>query len=111
MEWNTKKILIGLNFEGGFIPSDSNVLGSFGAASSFTDPFVILGNHYSGLIREVWKDLGGYQVSDLTSNSNFPNNPSSIEVIDNFDAPFNVEDNYGSRLRGFFIAPETGHYR
>ena len=55
--------------------------------------------------------MGGYQVIDLTSNPNFPNNPSSVEVIDNFDAPYNVEDNYGSRVRGYFIAPETGDYR
>jgi hypothetical protein len=55
--------------------------------------------------------MGGYQVIDLTSNPNFPNNPSSVEVIDNFDAPYNVEDNYGSRVRGYFVAPETGDYR
>ena len=48
---------------------------------------------------------------DLTSNPNFPNNPSSIEVLDKFDAPHNVDDNYGSRIRGFFKAPETGYYR
>lgn len=50
-------------------------------------------------------------MADLTSNTNFPNNPSSVEVIDNFDAPFNVEDNYGARVRGFFNAPESGYYR
>ena len=72
---------------------------------------LLLGNHYAGLVREVWKDMGGYQVIDLTSNPNFPNNPSSVEVIDNFDAPYNVEDNYGSRVRGYFVAPETGDYR
>lgn len=48
---------------------------------------------------------------DLTSNPNFPNNPSSIEVLDKFDAPHNVDDNYGSRIRGFFKAPENGLYR
>lgn len=48
---------------------------------------------------------------DLTSNPNFPNNPSSIEVLDKFDAPHNVDDNYGSRIRGFFKAPESGLYR
>lgn len=55
--------------------------------------------------------MGGYQVIDLTSNANFPNNPTSVEVIDNFDSPFNVGDNYGSRVRGYFVAPETGDYR
>lgn len=69
------------------------------------------GDPFAGVIREVWQDIPGYRIMDLTSNPNFPNNPSSIEVLDKFDAPHNVDDNYGSRIRGFFKAPETGLYR
>lgn len=78
---------------------------------TLTLKYIFSGNHHSGLIREVWKGLRGYQVVDLTSNLNFPNNPTSVEVIDNFDAPFNVDDNYGARVQGYFVAPETGSYR
>ncbi|XP_074615208.1 uncharacterized protein LOC141874734 isoform X6 [Acropora palmata] len=69
------------------------------------------GDPFAGVIREVWQDIPGYRIMDLTSNPNFPNNPSSIEVLDKFDAPHNVDDNYGSRIRGFFKAPESGLYR
>ncbi|XP_027047022.1 uncharacterized protein LOC113674731 isoform X3 [Pocillopora damicornis] len=69
------------------------------------------GDPFAGVIREVWQDIPGYRIMDLTSNPNFPNNPSSIEVLDKFDAPHNVDDNYGSRIRGFFKAPENGLYR
>eukprot|EP00795_Rhopilema_esculentum_P005038 gene5038-148_t len=69
------------------------------------------GNPYAGVIREVWFDVPGYQISDLTSDPNFPNNPSSTEVLDKFDAPFNIDDNYGSRISGYLRAPETGDYR
>ena len=73
--------------------------------------FRFVGNPYAGVIREVWFDVPGYQVSDLTSDPNFPNNPSSTEVLDKMDAPYNIGDNYGSRLSGYFRAPETGDYR
>ena len=73
--------------------------------------FCFLGDPFAGVIREVWQDIPGYRIMDLTSNPNFPNNPSSIEVLDKFDAPHNVDDNYGSRIRGFFKAPESGLYR
>ena len=71
----------------------------------------LLGNLHAGLIREVWYDIPGYSINDLTSNPNFPSRPSSVEVLDKFDAPFNVDDNYGSRISGYFHAPETGDYR
>ena len=71
----------------------------------------LLGDPFAGVIRELWQDIPGYKIMDLTSNPNFPNNPSSIEVLDKFDAPHNVDDNYGSRIRGFFKAPESGLYR
>ena len=73
--------------------------------------FFLLGDPFAGVIRELWQDIPGYKIMDLTSNPNFPNNPSSIEVLDKFDAPHNVDDNYGSRIRGFFKAPESGLYR
>ena len=59
----------------------------------------------------MWQDISGYKITDLTSNKNFPNNPSSIEVLDKFDAPHNIGDNYGARVRGYFKAPESGKYR
>lgn len=69
------------------------------------------GNQHAGLIREVWYNIPGYAIEDLTSNANFPARPSSTEVLDKFDAPFNYDDNYGSRISGYFHAPETGDYR
>ena len=70
-----------------------------------------VGNQHAGLIREVWYDIPGYTIADLTSNTNFPNRPSTTEVLDKFDAPYNYADNYGSRITGYFHAPETGDYR
>lgn len=65
---------------------------------------------YPGLIREVWKDLGGSSVATLKDDPYFPNDPSLIEIIENFDSPFDVEKDYGTKVRGYFVAPETGNY-
>ena len=65
---------------------------------------------YPGLLREVWKDLQGKEVKALTGYPYYPNDPSSIEIIENFDSPFNLLTNYGSRVKGYFIPPETGNF-
>lgn len=72
---------------------------------------LFVGNPHAGLIRDVWYNVPGYTITDLTSDPNYPHRPSSTEVLDKFDAPFNVDDNYGSRISGYFHAPESGDYR
>jgi len=63
------------------------------------------------IIREWWYDIGaGNAVSDLTSNPNYPQNPTGWEFVDIFEGPVDVADNYGSRLRGWLFAPLTGDY-
>lgn len=65
---------------------------------------------YPGLIREVWKELPGKSINKLKDDPYYPNDPSLIEIIENFDAPFDIDKDYGSRVKGYFVAPETGNY-
>jgi hypothetical protein len=60
------------------------------------------------LLREYWLNIPGGAVSDLTSNTNYPDNPSGSDFLSTFEAPQDWEDNYGTRLRGYIIAPNTG---
>ncbi|MBL9174171.1 MAG: lamin tail domain-containing protein [Verrucomicrobiales bacterium] len=65
----------------------------------------------SGLLREVYEGIGGTAVSDLTSAPSFPNSPTSTGyVTDAFEAPTDVLENYGQRLRGYLVPPVTGNY-
>ncbi|MEO8429386.1 MAG: lamin tail domain-containing protein, partial [Verrucomicrobiota bacterium] len=65
----------------------------------------------NGIYREVYTGIGGVSVSDLTSSSSYPNNPSSASIItDFFEAPIDVDDNYGQRIRALVTAPTTGSY-
>lgn len=72
--------------------------------------FFSLGMSYPGLVREMWRDIPGSKMSDLQSNAYYPNDPSDIEIIENFDAPFDLNGEFGTRIKGYFVPPETGSY-
>ena len=67
---------------------------------------------YAGPIDDYyWLNIGsGTAVSDLTSNPNYPNNPSGHLSLMSFDAPSDWADNYGSRIIGYLFPPTTGYY-
>ena len=46
----------------------------------------------------------------LKSNPNYPKYPGSYDIIYAFDAPQNIGDYYGQRIRGWFLALKTGNY-
>ncbi len=62
------------------------------------------------LLREYWLNLPGIAVSDLTNYANYPATPDGSSLIPTFEAPQNWSTNYGSRVRGFITAPNTGTY-
>ncbi len=64
-----------------------------------------------GLLREVYTNIPGGAVSDLTNAPAFPANPSSSDLLTiSFEAPSNVADNYGQRVRGYLVPPASGDY-
>ncbi len=58
---------------------------------------------------EAYYNIPGKFISNLTSNSNYPNNPSITAQLRSLNYQ-NIGDNYGGRLRGYICAPETGNY-
>ncbi|MCA1745263.1 MAG: lamin tail domain-containing protein, partial [Bacteroidales bacterium] len=65
----------------------------------------------SGIRQEVFLDISGTSISQLTSSANYPSNPSYHHTItDLVEAPTDVNDDYGQRLHGLLLAPETGNY-
>lgn len=64
-----------------------------------------------GVFREVWTGIEGTAVADLTNDPNFPGHPDSEEILtEAFEAPTDVMDYYGQRLRALVTAPATGNY-
>src|SRR6266550_4743756 len=64
----------------------------------------------AGVLREVYTGIGGTTVADLTNSVNFPDNPSTQEVLAEFEAPTDVDENYGQRLTAYVVPPTSGNY-
>lgn len=72
----------------------------------------IPGSELPGMLREVWNDIPGNNISDLTSHPSYPASPSlRTRLADVIEAPAGIGENYGQRLRGILIPPATGQYR
>lgn len=69
------------------------------------------GTNPTGTIRrQYWLGIPGEAMSDLTSNTNYPNNPSGTDQLTTFEAPTDAADNYGTRIQGYAHAPQSGSY-
>lgn len=64
----------------------------------------------TGVLREVYSNIGGGTVADLQASPNYPNNPDAMFVESSFEAPSNFADNYGQRMRALLVPPVTGTY-
>lgn len=58
------------------------------------------------ILREVWTNVPGKTVSTIPVNTS-PNSQSQLGL---FEAPLNVGDLYGQRIRGYICPPTTGNY-
>ncbi|MCP9767537.1 hypothetical protein EGI22_06410, partial [Lacihabitans sp. LS3-19] len=82
-----------------------------GVANGSINATGTLGNGGSGNITyQIWEGIAGTNVSDLTSNSNYPNSPNSSMTLGMTKAPTNFSDNYGSRMIGYIVPRESGTY-
>ncbi|MEM6316437.1 MAG: collagen-binding domain-containing protein [Bacteroidota bacterium] len=59
---------------------------------------------------ERWTGISGGNVTNLTGNTNYPNNPSQTVQLDEFRIAVNDANDYGTRIRGFIHPSETGNY-
>jgi len=62
------------------------------------------------LFVERWFGISGSSITDLTSHPDYPESPSELDYITSFQGPNGYADNYGTRVRGFIIPPESGTY-
>jgi len=63
------------------------------------------------ILREVYTNISGASVASLTNNASYPNSPSSTNwITDLFEVPVDVGDNYGQRIRGYILPPQSGLY-
>jgi glucose/arabinose dehydrogenase len=58
------------------------------------------------ILREYWANVSGGSVGSIPLNTP----PTSISFPTLLEAPSNIGDNYGTRMRGYVCAPLTGNY-
>ena len=77
------------------------------STSTTTPPSTGTGTGGTGKItREFWAGVAGANIADIPVTKT----PTSVTELTLFEAPSNVADNYGQRIRGFVTAPESGQY-
>ncbi len=62
------------------------------------------------LLREVWREVPGGAVADLTASPRFRGRPDEVSGVELFEGPSDGGDHFGARFRGFIQAPATGSY-
>jgi hypothetical protein len=62
------------------------------------------------LLREVWLNLPGVIVTDLTGSARYGDPPDLCERLTAMQLPLDAGDNYGARMRGYLVPPTTGEY-
>jgi len=72
--------------------------------------FTKFGNGTGFALREFWTGIPGTAVTDLTSNVDYPDNPSDGELCKSFEGPTGWADYYGTRIRGYLHPDTTGTY-
>jgi hypothetical protein len=65
----------------------------------------------NALTREVYLNIGGNSIPELTNNPAYPNSPNIQEILTtSWDVPQNAFESYGTRLRALIVPPTTGNY-
>jgi PQQ-dependent dehydrogenase (s-GDH family) len=57
-----------------------------------------------------WNNITGTTIASLTSNANYPNNPTTSGSFNSFEITTNSGDNYGMKVYGYICPPTTGNY-
>lgn len=62
------------------------------------------------LRQEVYRDIPGYELSDLLSHPRFPGSPDAIHYLTSFESLLPGEQNSGVRITGFLIPRASGRH-
>lgn len=89
---------------------DSIYAGSLTRSANVLEPLYLPGS--VGIAREVFRNIGGTALSGLTGAAKYPDAPDNRNLVTgSFEAPTDIAENYGQRMHGYLLAPQTGTYR
>jgi xyloglucan-specific exo-beta-1,4-glucanase len=106
----TREVLISniqVNQAGNYVATYTN---SGGCQSTQTFTVTVTSTATGSILREFWTGINGSTISSLTSNTNYPNNPTGREQLTSLEGPTNWAHNYGTRIRGYIHPTVSGAY-
>jgi hypothetical protein len=59
---------------------------------------------------EYYDNIGGSTIESLVNSNIFPSEATEMLWLESFEIPTNRAENYGTRVGGYLIPPETGEY-
>ncbi|XP_031561610.1 uncharacterized protein LOC116297509 isoform X2 [Actinia tenebrosa] len=65
---------------------------------------------FQGVFQELWYGVSSNYLSNLRVNPRFPFQPDAVSTIKDFDAPYDININYGQRLSTYLQVPSNGNY-
>ncbi|MBV70970.1 MAG: hypothetical protein CMH52_06420 [Myxococcales bacterium] len=65
---------------------------------------------HHGVRMDMWTDIPGSELTDLTGADTYPNQPDRTSVIKTLASPVNQLDDYGVRLGAYLIPSNDGEY-
>ncbi len=94
------------------VDSLNAIIESSKADNSYTKTFTVI--HQAtppghGVLRELYTNITGSLVSDLTSSPTFPDSPSQVDVVSALESA-GLGINYGERLSTLIAPPTSGLY-
>jgi len=81
-------------------------------AGCTTDPPASTCPNVGSISYQRWENIGGgSSIQDLrNATNNLQNNPTYTQNLTLFEAPTNILEGYGVRMRGYVCPPATGNY-
>lgn len=93
------------------VTDDDGLIGQAVKVITVLDPAPPLCVGATGSIRrEYWGGITGGNVSDLINSPNYPDNPTTVTFPTSFQVAPSANNDFGTRMRGYIIAPTTGNY-
>ena len=101
---------IGLDYPLVIRVTDSGAPGLSGTGTVTISAIDIGGFAPGGIVQEIWDDVEASGIGALTSDPRYPQHPTRRRILQGFDSGTNTGNEYGSRIRAYFIPPATGSY-
>ena len=61
-----------------------------------------------GVLQELWYNIPSGTITSLRADNRLPStDPDVVNILRQFDSPFNFHTNYGQRLTGYLQVPSS----